>query len=119
MPAKKGEDNSNNNNNNKHKSKQKTTTNKQTKENRTKQKNPKQTKSPTPSMHHPLRWNVATSMVGFENGHTHTQISSNMVNSRKIAENACLFVGWLLNVPATFECISGTDLLRQLYVLPH
>ena len=29
------------------------------------------------------------------------------------------FVGWLLNVPATCECISGTDLLRQIYVLPH
>ena len=28
-------------------------------------------------------------------------------------------VGWLLNVPATGECISGTDLLRQFYVLPH
>ena len=28
-------------------------------------------------------------------------------------------VGWLLNVPATFECISGTDLLRQFDVLPH
>ena len=31
----------------------------------------------------------------------------------------CLFVGWLFNVPATCECISGTDLLRQFYVLPH
>ena len=31
----------------------------------------------------------------------------------------CLLVGWLLNVPATGECISGTDPLRQLYVLPH
>ena len=31
----------------------------------------------------------------------------------------CLFVGCLLNVPATGECISGTDLLRQFYVLPH
>ena len=31
----------------------------------------------------------------------------------------CLFVGWLLNVPAICECISGTDLLRQFYVLPH
>ena len=31
----------------------------------------------------------------------------------------CLFVCWLLNVPATGECISGTDLLRQFYVLPH
>ena len=28
-------------------------------------------------------------------------------------------VCWLLNVPATWQCISGTDLLRQLYVLPH
>ena len=27
-------------------------------------------------------------------------------------------VCWLLNVPATCECISGTDLLRQFYVLP-
>ena len=30
-----------------------------------------------------------------------------------------LFVCWLLNVPATCECISGTDLLRQFYVLLH
>ena len=28
-------------------------------------------------------------------------------------------IGWLLNVPATYEHISGTDQLRQLYVLPH
>ena len=27
-------------------------------------------------------------------------------------------VGWLLNVPATCVCISGTDLLRRFYVLP-
>ena len=32
---------------------------------------------------------------------------------------AALFVCWLLNVPATCKCISGTDLLRQFYVLPH
>ena len=31
----------------------------------------------------------------------------------------CLLVGWLLDVPATCLCISGTDLLRQFYVLPH
>ena len=31
----------------------------------------------------------------------------------------CLFVGWLLNVPTAYECISGTDLLRQFYVLLH
>ena len=30
-----------------------------------------------------------------------------------------LFVCWMLIVPATCECISGTDLLRQFYVLPH
>ena len=29
------------------------------------------------------------------------------------------FVCWLLNVPATCQCISGTDLHRQFYVLPH
>ena len=34
-------------------------------------------------------------------------------------KGGCLFVGWLFNVPATCECISGTDLLRQFYVLPH
>ena len=28
-------------------------------------------------------------------------------------------VCWLLNVPATCKCISGTDLPRQFYVLPH
>ena len=32
---------------------------------------------------------------------------------------ASLFVGWLINVPATCECISGTDLLRRFYVMPH
>ena len=38
----------------------------------------------------------------------------------KLLSAVCLFVGWLLlNVPATCECISGTDLLRQVYVLPH
>ena len=30
-----------------------------------------------------------------------------------------LFVGWLLNVRAIYECISETNLLRQFYVLPH
>ena len=36
------------------------------------------------------------------------------------ASEACLLVVcWLLNVPATRWCISGTDLLRQFYVLPH
>ena len=30
-----------------------------------------------------------------------------------------VFVCWLLNIPATCECISETDLLRQIYVLPY
>ena len=29
------------------------------------------------------------------------------------------FVCWLLNVSATCECISATDLPGQFYVLPH
>ena len=28
-------------------------------------------------------------------------------------------VCWLLNVPAKYECISGMNLLRQFYMLPH
>ena len=35
------------------------------------------------------------------------------------SELFCCFVCWLLIVPATCECISGTDLHRQFYVLPH
>ena len=28
-------------------------------------------------------------------------------------------VSWLFNFPATCQCISVTDLLRRLYLLPH
>ena len=34
-------------------------------------------------------------------------------------ERVCVGACWLLNIQATCECITGTDLLRQLYVLPH
>ena len=51
----------------------------------------------------PLSWQVR------ENHMKHVQFSNYFV---------CLF-GWLLNVPATGWCISGTDLLRQFYALPH
>ena len=37
----------------------------------------------------------------------------------RIAKDRVVVVCWLLNVPATGQCISGTDLLRQLYVLPY
>ena len=30
-----------------------------------------------------------------------------------------MFVGWLLSIPATCECISGTDQLGKFYMLPH
>ena len=40
-------------------------------------------------------------------------------DQKKCLVLVCLLVGCLLNVPATRECISGTDLLRQIYVLPH
>ena len=36
-----------------------------------------------------------------------------------ISTQGQLFVCWLLSVPATCECISGMDQLRQFYVLPH
>ena len=48
------------------------------------------------------------------------------IRYRKINPMSCVpqefkvvFVCWLLNVPATGECISGMDLLRQFDVLPH
>ena len=31
----------------------------------------------------------------------------------------CLLLACLLNVPTTLQCFSGTDLLRQYYMLPH
>ena len=53
---------------------------------------------------------VQTSNVGFT-----SEVSDYLV----VHTGPGLFVGWLVNVPATGECISGTDLLKQLYVLPH
>ena len=40
-------------------------------------------------------------------------------NTDHLKEEEAVVVCWLLNVPATCKCISGTDLLRQFYVLPH
>ena len=36
-----------------------------------------------------------------------------------LVRRVCLFVGWLLNVPATGQCISGTDLLSQCSIATH
>ena len=41
------------------------------------------------------------------------------VQEKRPAADKVVVVGWLLNVPATGQCISGTDLLRQPNVLPH
>ena len=64
--------------------------------------------------------------------HTHTNTHCGMLSPtlrcsdhltglvvRFSPRKVCWFVCWLLNVPATCECISGTDLHRQLYVLLH
>ena len=47
------------------------------------------------------------------------QNSNNRNKERGVGKGVVCFVSWLLIVPATCECISGTDLLRQFYVLPH
>ena len=45
---------------------------------------------------------------------------THFIGTRPYAEPfAKVVVGWLLNVPGASWCISGTDMLRQLYVLPH
>ena len=42
----------------------------------------------------------------------------NVENSWRTAGDV-VGLSWLFNVPAACMCISGTDLLRQLYFLPH
>ena len=42
-----------------------------------------------------------------------------VVNSTDVKYSLVAVVCWLLNVPVTCECVSGTDLHRQFYVLPH
>ena len=42
-----------------------------------------------------------------------------MIYAMSEIQREVVVVGWVLNVPATCECISGTDLLRQYCVLPN
>ena len=42
-----------------------------------------------------------------------------MSKSVSVSQQHWSVVCWLLNVTETCECVSGTDLLRQFYVLPH
>ena len=61
-------------------------------------------------MHHARRWNVTIFMVGLKKKRGHI--------SKYLTKNGeSQFVCWLLIIPATCECISGTDLHRQFYVL--
>ena len=41
------------------------------------------------------------------------------MSKRVCVSEIIVVVCWLLSVPATCQCISGTDLHRQFYVLPH
>ena len=52
------------------------------------------------------------------NSKEHTPVSRSLLVDASPTGHQSLFVGCLLNVPATCECISGTDLLGQFYVLP-
>ena len=54
-----------------------------------------------------------------DGNHKQGWIGIKTLTGQNTTEAKLLFVGWLLNVPATCECISGTDLHRQFYVLPH
>ena len=56
----------------------------------------------------------ASAYMPMRNLHTLKRMCSRVLQARYV-----VVVCWLLNVPATCECISGTDLLRQVYVLPH
>ena len=78
---------------------------------------PKQTHSNTPSMQHPRRRNVTTSMVGFKKAVTYTKISLKMVNPRDIAgerrgrsRNQLLKCAWLTmcSIANSFGCCYQT-----------
>ena len=90
------------NNNNKQ-----TKQNKKTKQNKTKQNKTKQNKR---QLVKPARENVDNRRFTRINEHN----TGKWAGRQKPA-----FVCWLLYVPATCVCISGTELLIQLYVLPH
>ena len=51
--------------------------------------------------------------------HKHTNCQEAKKYASLVRTGWVVVVCWLLNVPATCECISGMDLLRQFYVMPH
>ena len=53
-----------------------------------------------------------------ENSNT-LKLDKCLLARNSVLSPAVVVVCWLLNVPVTCQCISGTDLLRQFYVLPH
>ena len=78
-------------------------------------------------------WLLAIHDSSFQRSHEATSSSAEyMTRAAKVAtvsiceqrtlqtmDRIVVVVGLLLNVPATRKCISLTDLLRKLYVLPH
>ena len=62
---------------------------------------------------------LLTDYRGDQSDNSHWQSIKFVGRSFPVIRLNIMFVGWLLNVPATGSCISGTDLLRQFYVLPH
>ena len=45
-------------------------------------------------------------------------IQGQLEEVKAVGRSVCWLVGWLLHVPATCTCISGTGLLGQFYVMP-
>ena len=55
-------------------------------------------------------------LVGWLTSQQHASVSQGRICTDNFT--CCsLLVGWLVNVPATCQCISGTDLHRQFYML--
>ena len=67
-----------------------------------------------------LRWQVDLQLLS-QCSSTYSVLASLSLRGtlRVVWDVKQLFVGWLLSVPATCQCVSGTDLLRQFYMLPH
>ena len=65
-----------------------------------------------------LVW-LACWLVGFYRPQQHASVPQGWTCSDKCTCCHTVVVCWLLSIPATCLCISGTDLLRQFYVLLH
>ena len=69
--------------------------------------------------HAKLHWTSENTKIQKHMHITHLKQHVSKQSCSYIQLSSNLFVCWSFNVPATCKCISGTDLLRQVYVLPH